>query len=150
MEILAEEEKRSLIIFMINHECETLYYSCINEELLVNGLCSVPSSFYFLTYIYIHVPWKFTRTHLCLHECVVVKLLIAFFIWIFFVCGFCLFVLFFWTEMFEREIKQGAHPFSRNPAALRWFLTVFLAHGYWSWDAWHSLSVPCQMLKQWS
>lgn len=90
---------------MSNHEFETLYYFCINEELLLNGLCCTSHSFSPLIYIYIHVHSKSVRTHSCWQECILAKLLIIYLI-------FCLS-----NMLFERELKQRARTFWGNPAA---------------------------------
>lgn len=90
---------------MFNNEFETLYYSCINEELLLNGLCCTSHSFSLLIYIYIHVHLKSVRTHSCWQECILAKLLIIYLI-------FCSS-----SMLLGRELKQRASTFRGNPAA---------------------------------
>lgn len=82
-----------------------LYYSCINEELLLNGLCCTSHSFSLLIYIYIHVHSKSVRTHSCWHECILTKL------WIIYL------IFRLSNTLFERELKQRASTFKGNPAA---------------------------------
>lgn len=79
-----------------------LYYSCINEEFILNGLCCTSHSFYFLTHIYIHVPSKFMRAPLCWHEGILAEVLS------FTSCH---------IRDVVREGDQRAHIFRGNPAA---------------------------------